>query len=514
MSTNYVYLLQQREFLKTKEDIFKVGMTTQENHERFKQYPKGSILLFQMICKNCKDMEKQILTSFKEIFNHRKDIGNEYFQGNYQNMIDIIYSAIKSEKEQKEKNEQNDEYKEEDEETPYQITTFEEWIKYNKINKIIITNKKKEEGYVRFKGQLWRLFYDKNRFDYDEGYMEHLSGFIEHNQPDVQRMVMPENVLVSYSEMTDLIDQYKHKITDEIINWSAYRCLTFEEKENYYSLDEYKKYKFVNVEYDVDRIHQDIIKKCYNKKYEVYELKYHEYAIYTTGGSSVEYFILDSLTFTFTPVDELINNKILTNTYSGERSLYVKNTIDINIVDNILNSLIDDREIKRQYKKLAYNLLVEREESQTIIFYDYNNCLLTTWLRELVYTLNGNKKYMLSCDYYENKIEFRKIIKENKPRCVIIRPINKISIETQIDDFIKLGFKNIIVCQDDKKNNMYNIANYRTYLLDNKDVILNCIKKENNNEVYIWEHHIQHDDSIFYNQKSLLTNYLKWCCIK
>ena len=43
MSTNYVYLLQQREFLKTKEDIFKVGMTTQENHERFKQYPKGSI---------------------------------------------------------------------------------------------------------------------------------------------------------------------------------------------------------------------------------------------------------------------------------------------------------------------------------------------------------------------------------------------------------------------------------------------------------------------------------------
>ena len=348
--------------------------------------------------------------------------------------------------------------------------------------------------------------------------MEHLSGFIEHNQPDVQRMVMPENVLVSYSEMTDLMNQYKHKITDEIIKWSAYMSLTFEEKENYYSIyGENKKYKFVNVEYDVDRIHQDIIKKCYDKKYEVYELKYHEYSIYTTGGSSVEYFILDSLTFTFTPVDELINNKILTNTYCGGRSLYVKNTIDINIVDDILNSLINDREIIGQYKKLAYNLLVEREESQIIIFYDYNSCLLTQWLRDLVYTLNGNKKYMLSCDYYENKIEFRKNINKNKPRCVIIRQINTIytiPIKRQIDDFIELGFKNIIVCQDDKTNNMYNIENYRKYLQDNKEVILNCIKNENNYETDSWESDIQHDDNIFYTQRLLLTNYLKWCCVK
>ena len=50
MIINYIYLLQEREFIKTKEHIYKVGMTKQENHERFNQYPKGSILLFQMIC--------------------------------------------------------------------------------------------------------------------------------------------------------------------------------------------------------------------------------------------------------------------------------------------------------------------------------------------------------------------------------------------------------------------------------------------------------------------------------
>ena len=43
------YLLQEREFVKTKENIYKVGMTQKENYERFNQYPKGSVLLFQMI---------------------------------------------------------------------------------------------------------------------------------------------------------------------------------------------------------------------------------------------------------------------------------------------------------------------------------------------------------------------------------------------------------------------------------------------------------------------------------
>ena len=70
-------------------------MTTKLNHERFNQYPKSSILLFQIICKNCKDIEKIIIEKFKNIFKIRKDIGNEYFEGDYQNMIDIIYTTVK-----------------------------------------------------------------------------------------------------------------------------------------------------------------------------------------------------------------------------------------------------------------------------------------------------------------------------------------------------------------------------------------------------------------------------------
>ena len=96
MMTQYIYLLQEREFIKTKEYVYKVGMTKKKNHERFNQYPKGSVLLFQMICNNCKNMEKLVLKTYKETFKQRKDIGNEYFEGEYKDMIDIIYLTIKN----------------------------------------------------------------------------------------------------------------------------------------------------------------------------------------------------------------------------------------------------------------------------------------------------------------------------------------------------------------------------------------------------------------------------------
>lgn len=98
-TTNYIYLLQEREFIKTNEKIYKVGMTKQNNFKRFEQYPKGSVLLFQMCCDDSKNMETVIIKKFKECCKQRLEIGNEYFEGDSKNMIDIIYSTIKNEKE-------------------------------------------------------------------------------------------------------------------------------------------------------------------------------------------------------------------------------------------------------------------------------------------------------------------------------------------------------------------------------------------------------------------------------
>ena len=524
-TTNYVYLLQEREFIKTKENIYKVGMTKKENHKRFNQYPKGSILLFQLICNDCKNIEKLVIKKFKETFKQRKDIGNEYFEGDYKNMIDVVYLTIKNENnyneclleetlEEVDINQSTtvecvDEYKakanekicETDvEKQVYQIETYSEWIKYTNISKVIITNKKSEEGFLKFKGQLWRKLHDRNKLEFDDENLlevddENLLGFIQHNQI---------NYLI------------KNKKTNEMINFLDYCKLDDAEKNNYDT-------NFMTeVEYNVEQILKDTLKTCYVKKYDLYNLNYYEYVFPIVQDSSISSCALyNSLTCEFTPVDALIINKVITGKESGGRMFHAKNEMNITIVDDILNSLIT-HDIKLQYKKLAYNLLVNQEE-KLIIFYDYYDCLLTTWIKDLLYSISGIKFYVYSSQYYEDKIEFRKLMRTHKYRCVIIQKHNpmKVSVEKLIKDFCNLGFRNIIVCQNDnnvcqndKGTCMYNILNFRKHLNDNKDLLMKCIKEENNYIVFNWENEIQFDDNIFYTQRLLLTNFLKWCCIK
>ena len=499
--TQYIYLLQEREFIRTKDNVYKVGMTRKENYERFKQYPKGSVLLFQMICNNCKSIEKLVLKKFKETFKQRKDIGNEYFEGEYKGMIDIIYLTIKDEnaenvciieQEETENNRKDEEFSEddnndetdeelsEDDTEKYEITTYNEWIKYNnEISKVIITNKTREEGFIKLKDYLWIKLYNTNNFDAHE---EYLLGFIENFQQE---------------------DLFKNKITNEFITFKDYCKL-----EN----DELNKYDLIYVEYNVEKILKDTLKKCYVKKCELYNLKYHEYVLFESGSNCVIY---NSINTTFSPVDELISDKILTERDMGRWRSFHTNTFTINntsIVDDILKSLIPN-DIINEYKKLAYNLIVKQEEKE-IIFYDYNECLLTTWIKDLFHVSN-NKFYASSTNYYNDRKEFKKMLKTNKYRFVIIYGGNVMSsVEDQINTFRNLGFINFIVCRKNKQNTMYNIANYRKHLNDNKELLIQCIKEENNYVIENWESEIQHDDCIFYSSHLLLTKFLKWCCIK
>jgi hypothetical protein len=94
MVIEYIYLIQEREFIKTNENIYKIGKTKQYNNNRFRQYPKESILLHQTICNNCDETEKELIKIFKKKFKQVKNIGNEYFEGDYNDMIDEIYKTI------------------------------------------------------------------------------------------------------------------------------------------------------------------------------------------------------------------------------------------------------------------------------------------------------------------------------------------------------------------------------------------------------------------------------------
>jgi hypothetical protein len=90
----YIYLIQEREFIKTGEPIYKIGKTKQENLTRFNQYPKGSRMLCQLISKDCDEDERVLLGKFRTSYVPRKDIGSEYFEGDYEKMIQDIYETI------------------------------------------------------------------------------------------------------------------------------------------------------------------------------------------------------------------------------------------------------------------------------------------------------------------------------------------------------------------------------------------------------------------------------------
>lgn len=62
--TEYIYLLQEREFIKTNENIYKIGKSKQSNLKRILNYPNGTILICQHMCNDCNKLEKELIKLF------------------------------------------------------------------------------------------------------------------------------------------------------------------------------------------------------------------------------------------------------------------------------------------------------------------------------------------------------------------------------------------------------------------------------------------------------------------
>jgi hypothetical protein len=342
------------------------------------------------------------------------------------------------------------------EEEPQKVTTAEEWMENAGVANIMITNKKTGEGYLRFQNTYCRKLYDENKSDFDPSNMECLRYFIMHNEP------------------------------------------TRGNKVN-----------------DVESIWQDIVKKCYIKKLEFYDLKWNEYLMPIISGSrNTKYAILNAATFTFTPANDLLQNKILLST-ENNRLIYAKPDCDIRVVDGILSALVPDKATRANYRQFLHSLIVESSEEQ--IFYDNGCGFLTTWIHAILDSITG-QTYVDAAEYYEDKTEFNKSIKKTKPRCVIIgRTIIKYRtypVEKQIADLRKKGFKHFIVCLYDQNRKTYDFPKYHQYLEDNKDEITRLIQEENNYTITHWKYDVMFDDSdIFYRCRLLLTNFIKWACV-
>lgn len=87
---NICYILREREFVKTNEQIYKIGKTTRTMEERFSDYPNKSELIYYCDVDNCDKREQFIIKEFTKQFKLRSDIGNEYFEGNIDEMLKLF----------------------------------------------------------------------------------------------------------------------------------------------------------------------------------------------------------------------------------------------------------------------------------------------------------------------------------------------------------------------------------------------------------------------------------------
>jgi hypothetical protein len=85
----YVYLLQEREFVRSGEPVFKIGRTASMVN-RLKGYPKQSCLILCIPTPDSRALEELVKYLFDSKYTHRSDIGREYFEGDRDAMVDDI----------------------------------------------------------------------------------------------------------------------------------------------------------------------------------------------------------------------------------------------------------------------------------------------------------------------------------------------------------------------------------------------------------------------------------------
>jgi hypothetical protein len=508
--TESVYIIHTREFINSNQNVYKIGRTSQEFIKRATSYPKGSILKLQKQVKNSKQIESIIKSCFNKKFKIRKDIGIEYFEGNYNEMEEeFMYICIANDTEEEQNqtsinindesdnddidkietnhdddDDDDDDYKQEE----IEINTCEEYLKFSKIYKITITNKKTKEGFLKFKNHNWRKLYNRNSKDFDEDNMETLDDFIKTEQ--------------NYDDFG-----YKDSETNAVITFSEFRNL-YKGQQN----DVLHKYKIIDLKYNFENIIEDIINKCYVKPPIYYELKYHEFTFHGKNNDCHESkdVIYNTIENTFVDTEDYDKYGILYVPFRFTIN-YLPVNNDTSIVETILNSLVKKKQKLIDYKKLYHSVFVN-QSNDTNIFYDYygdysSDALLTTWLKDTWYILTGTES-LSSESYYEDCAFYNKEIKNKKHRFVVITQNRLYSIDKMITDFKSKGIKNIIVKIKSSQNNSYDINNFLKYLNDNKDLIIPYLP---NNYTDLFDCRILYD-SIFSCQKGMPLQFVMWGC--
>jgi len=92
--SGFIYLIKEREFVKSCEQVYKIGKTAQTAGKRFSGYPKDSIIEIYLHVTDHNKCESDLIRIFDGLFKKRTDIGTEYYEGNRILMLNEIIKCI------------------------------------------------------------------------------------------------------------------------------------------------------------------------------------------------------------------------------------------------------------------------------------------------------------------------------------------------------------------------------------------------------------------------------------
>lgn len=104
--SEYIYIVQEREFVNNKKPIYKIGGTTQVNGLKISNRIERVKLLMQIVCTDSRLIEKKIIKVFRDKYIWKKKLGRKYFKGDPNTMMSDIYNIVQKmeNKQQRQKN--------------------------------------------------------------------------------------------------------------------------------------------------------------------------------------------------------------------------------------------------------------------------------------------------------------------------------------------------------------------------------------------------------------------------
>lgn len=408
--TEYIYLLQEREFIKTNEPIYKIGKSKQENLKRICNYPNGTRLIFQVICTGCDNIEKQLINIFKDKYEIQRDIGNEYFKGDYTLMIYDIYHHIY----------QNTKKTQDDICRLYEINTYNDYKRYSSIEDIVITDKNTLGGYIKFKNFAWKKIY-MNSTD---------------NKKEELKQYLKNNVVC------DALEEFQISY-DKIIQDICKEC--YWKTPLFYELKYY--------EYLV------LIEENNEKKELILNTK--DFCLHNCTGNIDDMILMNTgisnkvlyINYTDTNcIDTQIVNDILKSLVNDENKLYQYKQLCYNI-------LVENKEIV---------IFSDYSDNCHLLSYWLNE-LIDTLCQSNSNVYNDNERHSYKNKFIHNKprvMFISDMYYENGIKC----RYSATKIKKHIENVKNLGITNIVV-QYNHGSKQYNYERYTEYIMQNAETI-------------------------------------------